>query len=200
MNAIVLFTKFPKPGHVKTRLAKGIGNEAAAEIQRILLLHLVKEHSNQQYKLVIAANSQEEAPLLKNLLGNHEIIVQQGKDLGERMSNAFKTLLPKYEKVCIIGADCPTITNKTIERAFAQLDSKNIVLGPAEDGGYYLVAMKHHQNIFNDIIWSTSQVLKETLERIKQQDISYSLLEKMRDIDEVEDLEFFKDKMPELWR
>ena len=108
--------------------------------------------------------------------------------MGERMDKAFQVALGLHAKAIIIGSDCASLTPTIIENAFELLDVYDYVIGPASDGGYYLLAMKEPRpELFQGISWSTDQVLSQTIERIKKRGQSYSLLPELSDIDRAED-------------
>src|SRR5690606_15820825 len=142
-HLLIIFTKNPIPGKCKTRLAKSIGNEPAAEIYKILLNHtalvtqplnLVKEVHYSDY---IEPNDMFDDSFVK--------FVQQGNDLGEKMEYAFEKAFQKgYQKVIIIGSDLIDLSTDDLIHAFNELNKYDYVLGPGEDGGYYLLGMKQH--------------------------------------------------------
>lgn len=114
--------------------------------------------------------------------------VQVGVDLGEKMAMAFQGLLPLYQKVLIIGSDCPYLTPELFNQAFSGLENHDFILGPSKDGGYYLLGMKKQNDyIFQNVTWSTNQVLTETIHKIKEADLTYCLLSTLADIDYEED-------------
>jgi hypothetical protein len=119
---------------------------------------------------------------------------QWGNELGDRMHNAFHETLGRYEKVLIVGTDSPLFPPQILEQAFAALDSHDVVLGPAEDGGYYLIGLKKIiPQIFSNIPWGTSDVLQRTL--LAMQDRKVMMLPSAFDIDEPKDLERFKSEL-----
>lgn len=114
--------------------------------------------------------------------------LQEGDELGERMTQAFKLAFQKHDKVIIIGSDCPSLTTEIIEEAFQALKNYPFVVGPAMDGGYYLIGMNAFEpSIFKDIDWSTNAVFNQTLEHIKKLDKACYLLPELSDIDYEED-------------
>ena len=115
---------------------------------------------------------------------------QEGEGLGERMKNAFNQgFIDNYKRVILIGSDLPDITAEVMNKGLESLKSKEVVFGPAEDGGYYLVGLsKMVDSIFDDKTWSTENLLEVTLNELKEQSVSYTLLQEMNDIDTVEDL------------
>lgn len=117
--------------------------------------------------------------------------IQTGTDIGKRMHNAISQEFtdPKFDKVCLIGSDCPGIKANLIDQAFESLKDVDVVIGPASDGGYYLIGMtKPHPALFSEINWSTSSVLSSTIKNCQQLGLSYHLLEELSDLDQVQDI------------
>ncbi len=185
-NALIIFVRKPELGKVKTRLAAQIGNEKALEVYIKLLDH------TQTICTTIKAD--------KYLFGTeskHDIYwdgflqaCQQGEDLGTRMMNAFNFLLKKeYDKVVIIGSDCISLTENIIENAFIELEENDAVIGPSEDGGYYLLGLKSlHTDIFNNKNWSTDSVFSDTINSFNELHLRYSVLPVLSDVDEAKDV------------
>ena len=122
-----------------------------------------------------------------------QLHTQNGNDLGERMSAALQTMLGRYKKIIIIGTDAPALDIDTIDAVVNQLEHSDIVLVPAEDGGYVLLgASKHHQDLLVDVPWGTESVLASTVCNIERLGLSYSLLGECWDVDRPEDLERYK--------
>lgn len=123
--------------------------------------------------------------------------MQTGNDLGERMYNAFSdTFSIKYKKAVIIGSDCIDLTASIIKLAYQHLEDNDVVVGPATDGGYYLLGMKTlHQSLFENILWSTAGVLTQTLAMCKRQHLTYYLLPTLTDTDVEVDLSNEQKKM-----
>ena len=193
-NAVALFAKYPQPGSVKTRLAREIGNQRAADLYAQFLKTLTLHHSHRPYDLIIAFTPPEKEKALKIRLNPDPTIVfvaQEGENLGERMENCFRTHLKVYTKLVIIGSDMPHLTHAMVNEAFDRLDKTDIVLGPAEDGGYYLIGMKKAHSIFDRISWSRETVLEEQLKNIKGLGLTHALLEREFDIDTLPDLHRF---------
>lgn len=187
MQALLTFIKNPEKGKVKTRLAATVGEDMALKIYLELLRH-TKEIASQVpaqrfvfYSQFIDINDQwSTSDFIKKL--------QHGEDLGEKMSNAFKEVLQNSGKAVIIGSDCASLTSSIIKEAFRLLDQSDFVLGPAMDGGYYLLGMKKfHPEVFQDIIWSTENVASDTIQKFDTLGKSYSLLPLLSDIDYEED-------------
>ena len=187
-NLLLIFTRNPELGKVKTRLAKTVGNETALSIYTFLL-HKTKDIAAKvtsdkaiYYSVRIRENDLwDPAIFQKNL--------QIGSDLGSRMLHAFKNgFTAGYKKVLIIGSDLYDLTPEIIEKAFSELADNDLVIGPAEDGGYYLLGMKSlHPKIFKNKDWGTATVREKTLEDLKDKKVL--LLQELNDVDIFEDIE-----------
>ena len=192
-HALMIFVKNLAYGKVKTRLAASVGNDKALNIYRQLLEHTRSvTESLPVDKIVFYAEEIVEQDMWSN--ESYQKQLQQGTDLGERMKNAFSFAFDAgYSKVVIIGTDCPALTGHIIENTFVNLDNTDVVIGPAFDGGYYLLALKHsHSFLFEHIQWSTASVLPSTVERCRQHGLALSLLQELHDIDEEKDLVHLK--------
>ncbi len=190
-NALIIFTRNPELGKVKTRLAKAIGNEKALQVYLKLLAHTHQITKNLNCdKYVFYSEKMAKTDLWDN--NTYFKQTQHGEDLGIRMLNAFKAIFAKgYQKVIVIGSDVFEINQTHIEDAFNFLNNNDIVIGPAVDGGYYLLGMKELlEKIFYDKKWGTNEVLKDTLEDTSNHQIH--LLEVLNDIDTIEDLKDIK--------
>lgn len=190
---LILFTKAPVPGQAKTRLIPALGDEGAAELQRRMTRHTVDMVFSAAFtnvELQAFPNTQDASFLA--LLDDYciELNAQQGNDLGDRMAHAFEQALAVYDYAIIIGTDAPALDAKIIEQAFTQLAAGvDVVLAPAEDGGYALVGLsKPNQQIFTDIDWGTDRVYQQTLQRIQQAQLSLAELPLLWDVDRPEDL------------
>lgn len=191
-NALIIFTRNPELGKCKTRLAKSVGDEAALNIYKYLLQHTANVSKKvDAERFVFYSEAIQQHDIWDNNHFNKKL--QKGNDLGERMQNAFKDLLNLgYKNVLIIGSDLLDLNETIIESAFKKLDTNNVVIGPAEDGGYYLLGMKTlHKSIFTNKKWGTETVLEETKNDLKDQNLY--VLQILNDIDYVEDLKPYKD-------
>jgi len=188
-DLLIIFAKNARAGHVKTRLAETIGDEQALVIYRELVDIAAKtiEQVNVPY---IVYYSDDSRSLDRLSAGAVDTKTQVGKDLGERMFNAFTDCFALgYQRIVLIGTDCPTLTNTHIQQAFNSLNDTSVVLGPAEDGGYYLIGLKMAvAELFEGVNWSSPTVLRETIERCTQQHFTFSLLPTLRDLDTFADL------------
>lgn len=188
---LIIFLKSPQKGKVKTRLAKSIGQEKALALYTHLVNHTIKIGQNPKWTTQLHfANSE---PHLPNPF-QAKTYTQNGINLGERMFNSIRRGLLLSNKVVLIGADIPRISTQIIEQAFMSLDKTDVVFGPSVDGGYYLIGMKKplHQ-IFQLSAWSHKQVLNESMSLAKQNNLSYSCIQTLMDVDLVEDLSHFSE-------
>lgn len=189
-NALIIFAKNPELGKVKTRLAKEVGDEEALAIYHKLLAWTQRETFRVSATCIVYYTSSidDHDPWKANKK------LQADGDLGQKMSSAFQEQLTQFDKVCIIGTDCAGLTTELIDQAFAAMDANDIVLGPANDGGYYLLGMKtYHQALFEEIAWSSELVLSQTIKRINTLKKSYQLLPELIDVDTIEDWNLVKD-------
>lgn len=185
-NLLIVFVKNIKLGKVKTRLAKTIGNQEAFMVYKIL----VDKTEEATKHLLVDKYIYFSYEVISTKWPNDFKTVQKGVDLGERMKNAFKDGFYKgYKNIILIGSDLPDISESIITKAFEELSRNDIVFGPAEDGGYYLLGMKQlYESIFDNKPWSTPELLDETMKELKSQTLSVSLLETLNDIDTFDDL------------
>lgn len=185
-EALIIFVRNPELGKVKTRLAAVVGDVRALEIYKQLLIHTKEVALSCNCDRYIFATG-DVSP--EDWKGFH-IELQSAGDLGNKMSNAFDLLFEKeYEKVVIIGSDCLDLSADHLKSAFTQLAHNEFVIGPANDGGYYLLGMKkNHAGIFVDKNWGNDSVFTETSASIRKLGLSMYKLENLNDIDEEKDL------------
>lgn len=187
-EALIIFVRKPVLGSVKTRLAATLGPEAALAIYQQLLKHthaITVGLPCDRY--VFYAGEIDEKDLWQEGYVRQQ---QAGGDLGERMKAAFAFLFEKgYRRICIIGSDCFELTTEIISNAFAWLRKTDFVIGPAKDGGYYLLGMSGgSKNVFDGIAWSTGKVFSQTVTSLHQQGFTYTLLPLLSDVDTVDDV------------
>lgn len=186
---LIIFFRNPIPGKVKTRLAATVGNQRALEIY-----HALSQHTSTitQYlpvaRMVYYTDAIEQGDVWPDNLFKKSL--QQGKDLGERMENAFNRGFDSgYAPICIIGTDCWELTGQTILEAFHALQTFDAVVGPARDGGYYLLGMNAPaKEVFRNKRWSTDTVLQETLLDFESLRLKYVKLPELSDVDTESDL------------
>ncbi len=188
MKALIIFIKNPERGKVKTRLAATLGDDKALEIYKQLLEHTrticeqVEADRLLYYSNYIERNDAWEGRLFKKF-------VQTGDDLGARMQTAFEEVFELgYRKVVIIGSDCADLSTDTITAAFQHLEHHDTVIGPSNDGGYYLLGMRQlFTPVFERKQWSTPSVLEDTRVDIENAGLTCYLLPQLTDIDTEED-------------
>lgn len=187
----MILTRNPELGKCKTRLAATVGDRAALEIYQFLLQHTVSftKHLKVE-KWVYYSEEIWEDDIWDN--AHYQKKLQIGKDLGERMQNAFKDgFRAGFEKIIVIGSDMYTLAQDDLEEAFSTLEAHDYVVGPAEDGGYYLLGMKSlNQALFLQKEWGTDSVLADTLQDLKAE--SVALLDEKNDVDYYEDIKDIK--------
>lgn len=186
-KALLIFTRNPELGTCKTRLAATIGDEKALAIYIFLLKHTVEITKPLPVdKFVFYSENAKKEDLWDSEFFRKK--VQKGDDLGLRMENAFAELFQTgYEKVIIIGSDMYDLSEADINNAFEQLNTNDFVIGPAEDGGYYLLGMKQPNTaIFRNKTWGTNTVLKETLNDLQNETVA--ILAERNDVDYYEDI------------
>lgn len=193
-STLIIFAKYPEPGKVKSRIASELGAERAAEIySRIAKAVIEKVSTSDTHRTIIFYDPPERENEIKLWLGinKHSYERQPGSTIGEKMSNSFRDVFSRgAEKAVLIGTDIPEITAGTVNAAFGLLDETDVVLGPAEDGGYYLMGLRNPEPLlFRDIEWSTNLVLSQTIDRIKERKLSYNLLQTLKDVDTAGDID-----------
>ncbi len=187
-NALLYFVKYPEPGKVKTRLARSIGNDQAAAVYRQL--------AEQNWRVILRASGMDvivlfdsadkEAEIRQWLPACCQYWPQLSGDLGERLTAAFARAFDAgYDHVGAVGSDILGLTPTILEEGFIVLDQYDVVIGPAKDGGYYFIGMSHFMpQLFENIVWSTSEVLTTTKQRVRSLGLNISELSELEDLDE----------------
>ncbi len=189
---LIVFVRYPRPGRVKTRLVPALGPETAADLYRALA-EGVLEATNPRpgdYERLVFFDPPQADEEVRRWLPAGRIRRQSDGDLGARMSDAFaKAFKRGAHKVALVGSDVPSLTRACVLEAFAALDRADLVLGPGEDGGYYLVALRAPQPLlFDGVPWGTARVMEETLGRAEAAGLSVVRLAPRRDVDTPSDL------------
>ncbi len=191
---LVIFSRYPEPGRAKTRLIPVLGPEGAADLQRRMTIHTVTRAKELERRDSVSIELRFEGgdeARMRQWLGPDLTYRSQGRgDLGERMARAFLDgFQSEAERVVIVGTDCPSLTAALVRRAFDLLGQNDLVLGPANDGGYYLMGLRRRiPQLFSGIRWGTGEVLEKTLRIAQYLGISVALLETLDDVDRPEDL------------
>ena len=198
-TCLIVFAKNPIPNHVKTRLLPRVSPEQAASLYRAFFSDWCAALVElPDIDLVIAYTPPESLSDIQALIGNDvSYIPQKGAGLGERLTSATEWAAASgYEKILLVGSDSPTLPLSYISQAIVGLESRDIVIGPSMDGGYYLIGFSKQNlpmivpSIFEEIVWSTAQVFQQTLARIRSMDATLKLLPPWYDVDTPEDLLF----------
>lgn len=190
-QTIILFAKAPRLGFVKTRLARDVGEVRALQIYRALGSRAAEEVRRAERRVVIYFTPDDAEAELRSWLGSTglEFRPQGDGDLGKRMATAFEACLRDCASVCIVGTDIPGITPSILGDAFDALAGQDVVLGPAEDGGYYLIGLSEpRRELFDDVPWSTDAVFDVTTQRARANGLSVTVIERLADVDTVGDV------------
>jgi uncharacterized protein len=195
-NHLIIFVKNRLPGKTKTRLAATIGDAAALQVYDQLLAHThgVTEPLSCCKWVFYSDFLPEEDRLWQK---GYRREVQQGADLGERMHRAFERCFSEgARRVCIIGSDCYELETHHVQQAFDALRQQDVVLGPAADGGYYLLGLQEQQpELFMNKVWSTSDVLAEALQDCRRLGLSTFQLPLLQDLDTIRDFKRYQQKL-----
>ena len=192
-GCVLLFVKFPDETGVKTRLAKDIGPDFVQTLYRNFVLDLLETLAKVKWPIIINFHPPESGDAISSWLGkNYLYAPQNGADLGERMKNAFKDAFAAgFSKAVIIGSDMPDLALSVLSEAFSALDSDDVVIGPAVDGGYYLMGFRQPcflPKVFEGISWGTDSVFKDTMTILGKKKCQVNILHELRDVDTVDDL------------
>jgi rSAM/selenodomain-associated transferase 1 len=196
MDALVIMAKEPVAGKVKTRLTAPLSQETAAELYTGFLFDKIAQIKtiDDTSHFIAYYPASGRGFFQKHSFDNFELIEQIGNDLGKRLNGISTELISRgFDKVMMLDSDTPNLPSSYINEGLRHLDETDIVLGPTDDGGYYLIGLKESQSaIFKDIPWSTQEVTKITREKIAGLDKSLYLLPSWYDVDTIEDLERLK--------
>jgi hypothetical protein len=197
-ECLIIFSRYPEPGKTKTRMIPVLGAEEAANLQRQMTEHTLKQTRQLEKGISVkieihfAGGNQQ---LMQAWLGkNLTYYPQVSGDLGKRMESAFaRAFNNNQQKVVIIGTDCPDLNKSILEMAFEALNQQDLVLGPAEDGGYYLIGLNRLiPELFKNISWGSDRVLSQTEAIANNLALNIYYLPKLRDLDYPEDLSIWQ--------
>ncbi len=199
-SKLIIFSKAPDPGQVKTRLIPAMGKTGAAQLHQDMLeqkLKLVTENGIAVVELHCAPDQQHPYFQQTAYRSNLELHTQVGDDLGERMANALQAALNTHSKAVIIGTDCPLLDQEYLIAAFQALENgSDAVIGPAADGGYVLLGLRQfHPTLFTDMYWGTDTVLSYTKARLHQSGFTYVELNTLWDVDRPDDLDLYREHL-----
>jgi uncharacterized protein len=193
-SAVAIMAKAPEPGQVKTRLCPPLSHREAAQLYQCFLVDKIAQVNGlQEAAPVVSYTPDESKPAFKDLTPPHfALIPQRGDDLGARLLFTFDQLFRQgYTQVIVIDSDTPTLPTAYLEEALRLIAAheNDVVLGPTEDGGYYLIGLRQaHRELFERMPWSTSQVFPETRRRSQQSGLTVTCTESWYDVDTAEDL------------
>ena len=192
-KAVLIFAKAPEKGKVKTRLARDVDGDFAVSTYRKIVEKTVETVLLTPFPPVICFSPAEKERMMKDWLGRHlSYMVQKGDDLGQRMACAFRSAFENgCSQVLLIGSDIPGIEPGHLSEAFSLLNENDAVIGPAYDGGYWLIGFNRNSfspHVFADIPWSTKEVLARTMEQFAGPGLTVGFSAKLRDLDTGDDL------------
>lgn len=193
-SAIIVFLRKPELGKVKTRLAKTLGGREALAIYHTLIEKTLNNVLACRLSTYLFFFPKIDSQILQSYPSfiSH---LQKGEDLGSKMFEAFEEILQKHAQAIIIGTDCPYLTPELLAEAQLELEQHDVVIGPAQDGGYYLIGLKENdRKLFTNINWSTDTVFRETISIIEDQQKTYYSLPVLSDIDFEEDWNHYQDQ------
>jgi rSAM/selenodomain-associated transferase 1 len=200
-KCILLFLRAPEKGRVKTRLAASLGDDAALALYRLFVEDILAMLSQTGFPVMLHCHPENRLNDIASWLEpNLPPRPPSGEERGNKMANAFMDAFSEgFEQVVLLGSDIPDLPARIIHDAFSALDREGAAIGPAADGGYYLVAFRNSAFLpeaFENISWSTEKVLDQTLAAFEKNDTPVRLLENWRDIDTIEDLEALSARHP----
>jgi uncharacterized protein len=188
----ILFAKKPEAWKVKTRLAEGVGAASAVRLYQAFLEDILFSLNGLHRPFAVAYTPAGAGEYFEGAAGGAaELFPQQGRDLGERMNNAFlRQFALGYDKVILIGSDIPLLSPEILEEARSALTDHPVVLGPCRDGGYYLIGLrKPVEGLFSGISWGSDTVFRDTISILRRQRCNYRILPELSDVDRADDLE-----------
>jgi len=190
---ILLFIKVPIKGQVKSRLAADVGEEAALDLYKSFVLDIIDTLEGSGYTLRICYYPHDRADMFTSLFGiRYRMMPQEGKDLGEKMENAFKQIFSEgYTRAILIGSDIPDLAPAVLRDALESLTKNDVVIGPASDGGYYLIGFHKDSllpRIFHNREWGTERVFQDTMDILRNTSLRVHLAPQWSDVDTIGDL------------
>ena len=193
-DRLIIFTRYPESGKAKTRLIPALGAEAAADIHRQMTEHTLAQVKPLQQNRLLTVEvwfAGGDRAQMQTWLGSEVTYEPQPEgNLGDRMAQAFQTAFESGVKAAIIiGTDCPELTDALLAEAFQSLQQTDLVLGPATDGGYYLIGLRRVvPELFQTIAWSTDRVFQQTVDIASNLNLSLTTLPMLTDVDRPDDL------------
>lgn len=203
-KCILFFIQYPQPGRVKPRLIPDLGEEGAAELYKLFVEDLFATLKQLGHTIIVCYDPKEKGVDMLKWLGVGPIYyAQEGVDIGARLENAFYYAYSKgFSDVMVVGPDAPDLSKEVFEGAFERLNSTEVVIGPASDGGYYLLAFNRSgffMDVFNNIPWMTEMVYMETWSKIRSAGKMCEVLPEVSDANNFIDLEMFYRRNQNTW-
>jgi uncharacterized protein len=198
LERLIVFTRYPEPGKTKTRLISALGTDGAAQLQRQMTEHAIAQvrllAAHQPLSIDVRYGGGDRPSMQRWLGADLSYQPQSNGDLGARIANAFQTAFAdQSERVVTIGTDCPDLDAPQLAQAFKALYQHDVVLGPATDGGYYLIGLRRFvPDLFVGVEWGTDAVFKQTMAIIQSLHLSVACLEPLSDVDRPEDLSIWQ--------
>jgi uncharacterized protein len=198
-HIVLLFIKAPVPGKVKSRLAVDVGDAAALDLYKCFILDIVSTVEKSGYAFRICFHPPETEDIVSTMLGPHyTYMAQLGGNLGEKMEDAFSRIFSEgFSRCVLIGSDIPDLSFSTLEEAFGALENNDAAIGPAADGGYYLIGFNKKSFLppmFHEIEWGTNTVFQKTMSIMNRASLRVHALPLWRDVDTLRDLQLFFDR------
>ena len=192
-RCVILFVRLPEKGRVKSRLAQRMDEDLVLRLYENMVLDTIDLLTKGRFPFRICFTPPDAHDRIREWLGEGDrAFPQAGDDLGDRMENAFEHVFSEgVETALLIGSDIPGLTAEVMEEAFTALLKDEAVIGPASDGGYYLIGFKKgsfEPVIFHDMVWSTRTVFRETMDKLHNESLKVHVLPQLTDVDTVEDL------------
>ena len=192
-RSVILFVKLPEKGKVKSRLAQCMDEDLVLHLYEKMVLDTIDMLTRGGFPFQVCFTPSGAQDQVVEWLGkDHPLVPQSGEDLGDRMKTAFeRAFTGDADNALLIGSDIPGLTADVIEEAFAALLTHDAVIGPADDGGYYLIGFRKKSfepGIFHGMVWSTQTVFRETMDKLHDASLKVYVLPELTDVDTVEDL------------
>ncbi|MCW6038584.1 TIGR04282 family arsenosugar biosynthesis glycosyltransferase [Spirulina subsalsa FACHB-351] len=199
MNGLIIFTRYPEPGKTKTRLIPVLGAKGAATVQRQMTEHTLKQARCLSDLALQVYFTGGNTTLMREWLGADLRYKPQCQgDLGQRMAEAFRQAFQEGQaRILLIGIDCPGVTPLILNQGFTALHDHDLVIGPAQDGGYYLIGLNRLiPELFEGVAWGTDRVFAQTWETAQGLGYAIATLPQLPDIDEPQDLPLWEQPIP----
>ena len=191
----MILASYPEPGKVKTALGKQIGKEQAAALYKAMLLDCVQNCQSKEHELALCFEPKSKQKEFLKLVKIKKSYPQAGGPLGDKLQDCFEHFFKEFANILVIRADFPSISASMLRKAYASLRSKDVVLGKAEDGSFYLVGLKEPHALFDDIEWQSNALLTQLIKNADRNHLSYALMPAILGINSQKELQQFRRKV-----